>query len=145
MNFNLKHFIVSTVAVIFLSGSIAVANTTQLRGRTLTRTRDLGVDDTNSTEFDDSDVTVTSTFEVVDDIEDCNDSLSSLPRPDCPDKDNTALLTGSCSSYLYPKSPDYLRSCEYGTYKSEYMDYSLNCYCDSQKGTDKDPMWMCIA
>ena len=169
MNFNLNHFILSTIAVILIiNGSeVVAADTTQLRGnrsvdsRTLiqhTLLRELGADDTNSTEFDDTnstesydypslDGTVISTFELVDDIEFSNDSLSSLPRPLCPDAATLTggWLTGSCSDFLYPKTPDSLRRCDYGPHLDELGYYLLACECDSQKGTDKDPVWMCMS
>ena len=168
MNFNLNHFILSTIAVILIiNGSeVVAADTTQLRGnrsvdsQTLKHTllRELGADDTNSTEFDDTnstesynypslDGTVISTFELVDDIEFSNDSLSSLPRPLCPDAATLTggWLKGDCSSFVYPKTPDSLRRCEYGPHLDDLGYYLLACECDSQKGTDTDPVWMCMS
>ena len=155
MNFNLKHLVLSIVSVIFIMGSAAVADVTQLRG--------VGADAHNSRVLDENEVpsatTPSPTFppcptqrpatrRVLDENEgavsaesvDANGAIvksSSLnacpPRP--PPRPNPPSRNGNnCLSFLQPNVSSL--TCRYGTWYPN--GDRLDCAC-----TRNRPVWSC--
>jgi hypothetical protein len=116
MNFNLKHLILSTVAVIFIMGGVAVAETTQLRGGNMSD--DIG------------------TYAVVSSFDDSSDGelvTSSLQVQTCP-RWSTNPAGKSCSSFSPPPLPRFIKC----TYNFRSGSQAI-CTCDIMN----DPTWLC--